>query len=367
MKFGLFLTTAQYPGCTQEEVFDNSTAFAIEAERLGFDGAWVLEHHFSRFGICSHPITMAGYLLGKTTKLRVGTAVCVLPFYHPVQLAEQVAILDQLSQGRFDFGIGRGLFRKDFEAFNSDPEKSHLIMREWIDIIKRAWTEDVVEAHSELIDFAPVPLYPTPRVQPHPPIYVVCESSSSTEWVATQGYPMILSWWLEREAIRSQIELYDEVAQANGHNPAQADHVLSCIGSIADTRAEAKDAIRENIAWWRKVLMEIMLKFDQLRTLENYQFTFRRWEEQILSGGGDPDAGERATIERLLDLNIIGTPEECVERLTELVVTTGVRHFVIGFEGVADRDRAIESMRRFAQEVMPAVRRRVGDVTHEVV
>jgi alkanal monooxygenase alpha chain len=360
MKFGVFLTTAYYPKWTQEEVFDNTGVYAVEAERLGYDGAWLLEHHFTRFGLTPHPVTLASYILGKTTTLRVGTAVCVLPFYHPLQMAEQVAMVDQLSNGRFDFGVGRGSYQKDFEAFGVDPSKSHVIMREWLDIIKRAWTEDAVEAHSELIDFPPVPLYPTPRVKPHPPIYVVCESPSSTEWVASQGYPMILSWWLEREAIRAQVELYDEVARSHGHDPSKAEHVLSAIACVADSQTEAKDQIRDSLGWWRKVAKEAFLQFEQLRKLDNYEFVLRRWEDQVLAGEGDPDAGERATLERLLDLNLIGTPDECVEKIQDIFETTGVRHFVVGFEGAGDRARTLESMRRFAQEVIPRAQEGVG-------
>ncbi len=363
MKFGVFVTTAHYPSWTQEEVFDNTTCYAVEAERLGYDGVWVLEHHFTRFGLCPHPVTLASYLLGKTTTLRVGTAVCVLPLYHPLQMAEQVAMVDQLSNGRFDFGIGRGVFQKDFDAFGVDPAKSHLIMREWLDIIKRAWTEDVVEAHTELVDFNPVPLYPTPRVKPHPPIYVVCESPSSTEWVASQGYPMLLSWWLEREAIRSQVELYNEAARSHGHDPTRVEHVLSAIGCVADSEAEAKDQVRDNIGWWRKVQIDALLRFEELQKLPNYEFVLRRWEDEILSGGGDAEQGERDKLERLLELNLIGTPEYCIERIVELVETTGVRHFIVGFEGTGDKERTLQAMKRFAQEVIPQVRAQVGVVT----
>jgi alkanal monooxygenase alpha chain len=355
MKVGLFLTTAHFPDMSQEEIFDNTTDYALEAEALGYDDVWVLEHHFTRFGLCAHPLTMAGYLLGKTSRLRVGSAVSVLPLYHPIQLAEQVAMLDQMSNGRFDFGVGRGLFQKDFEVFGADPAKSHLVMREWIDIIKRAWTEEVVEAHSDLIDFPAVPLYPTPRTKPHPPISVVCESTTSTEWVASQGYPMILSWWLEREAIRSQVELYNEVSEAHGHDPDDADHVLSAIAFVGDSHEEAKAAVRDNITWWRGVGRDAAFKFEQLRKLDNYKAFFRQWEDEILKGGGDADEGLRASVEHLLDLNIIGTPEQCIERIEELADSTGVRHIVLGFEGVADRERVLESMRRFAHEVLPAI------------
>lgn len=360
MKFGAFLTTAHYPGHTQEQVFDTATTCALEAERLGFDGAWVLEHHFTRFGLCAHPITMAAYLLGKTTTLRVGSAVCVLPLYHPVQLAEQVAMIDQLSDGRFDFGIGRGLFQKDFQVFGVDPARTHELMREWIAIIERAWGSEVVEAKSDLIEFPPVPLYPQPRSEGGPPVYVVCESPSSTEWVASQGYPMMMSWWLEREAIRAQVELYDEVARAHGHDPEGVDHILSCIAHVADSAQEAREAVRDNIAWWRKVSQEAMLKFEELRKLPNYEFVFRRWEDQLLSGAGDPDAGEAESVERLLELNVLGTPDECVESLCELAELTGVRHVICGFEGVGDLEGTLGSMRRFAGEVAPRVRERVG-------
>jgi alkanal monooxygenase alpha chain len=360
MKFGVFLTTAHHPKQTQDEVFDTTIRYAVEAERLGYDGAWVLEHHFTRYGICAHPVTLASYILGRTTTLRVGTAVCVLPLYHPLQMAEQVAMVDQLSNGRFDFGVGRGVFQKDFSAFDVDPSKSHLIMREWLDIIKRAWTENVVEAHSDLIDFAPVPLYPSPRSKPHPPIYVVCESASSTEWVASQGYPMLLSWWLEREAIRSQVELYDQVARSHGHDPSRAPHILSAIACVSDSQEEAKDEIRDYIAWWRKVAQEAILRFEELQKLENYELVLRRWEDQLLAGAGDPDAGERDALERLLDLNLVGTPEHCVERILELVETTGIEHFVVGFEGTGEPERTLQSMRRFAEEVIPQVQERLA-------
>lgn len=354
MKFGVFLTTAQLPEQSQEEVFENSLAYAEEAERLGFTGVWPLEHHFTRYGLCSSPLTMAAFLLGRTKSLRVGTAVSVLPLYHPVQLAEQVAIIDQMSDGRLDFGIGRGLFAKDFEVFGAQADKSHTMMKQWSDLIIEAWTSEVVGADSEEISFPAVPVYPTPKTKPHPPVYVVCESPTTTEWVASKGYPMMMSWWLEREAMRAQMELYDEVARANGHDPEGVDHILSCIAHIADTPEEARDAVRENLAWWRQVGQEAMIKFEELRKLPNYAYMARRWEDQLLSGEGDSDAGEEAAVERLLDLNMIGTAEEVVTRLQDIAEATGVNHVICGFEAAGPQDSTVEAMRRFAGDVMPA-------------
>lgn len=357
-KFGLFLTTAQIPGLTQEQVFDNSTHYALLAEELGYDSAWTLEHHFTRYGLCGDPLVMAGYLLGKTTTLQVGTAVSVLPLYHPVHLAERVALLDQLSGGRFLFGIGRGGFIKDFEVFNQKPEESHLVMREWMGIIREAMQRDsVVERDNDLISFPAVPVYPSPRTAGGPPVYVVCESPSSTEWVASQGYPMMMSWWLEKEAMRAQVDLYNDVAEAHGHDPTGVDHMISCVVSVGDSREGARAAVRENFDWFRRTGQQAAFKVQELRKLPNYADLLRKWEEFALKQGGDFDKANRQHTENVLNLNVIGTPQECIDHLGELMAATGVRHVLCGFEGHGERAAVSANMTRFAEEVMPTLRK----------
>lgn len=355
-KFGLFLTTAQIPGLSQEDVFDNSVHYAQLGEELGFESAWALEHHFTRYGLCGDPLVMAGYLLGKTTTLKVGTAVSVLPLYHPVHLAERVALLDQLSNGRFLFGIGRGGFIKDFEVFKQQPEKSHLIMREWIGIIMEAMKENsVVERDNDLISFPAVPVYPTPRTPDGPPVYVVCESSSSTEWVASQGLPMMMSWWLEKEAMRAQVDLYNEVSQAHGHDPEGIDHIISCVASVGDSREQARAAIHANFDWFRRTGQQAAFKVQQLRKMPNYADLLRKWEEFALEHDGDIDRANRQHTENVLNLNVIGTPQQCIDHLGTLMEVTGVRHVLAGFEGHGQRGPVSDNMRRFAEEVMPVL------------
>lgn len=357
MNFGLFLTTAQPPILTQEDVFDNSRHYAQLAEELGFDSAWTLEHHFTRYGLCGDPLVMAGFLLGATSTLRVGTAVSVLPIHHPIQLAERGALLDQLSGGRFDFGIGRGGFIKDFEVFGQDPKESHLLMREWIGICEQAWAGEVVERDNDLVKIPAVPVYPTPRTPGGPKVYVVCESSSSTEWVASQGYPMMMSWWLEKEAMRAQVDLYNEVAEAHGHPTEGVDHQISCLVSVGDTYEQARAAVHENFDWFRRTGQQAAFKVQELRKLPNYRDLLRKWEEFALKQEGDFDAANRQHTENVLDLNVIGTPEQCIEHLADLCDATGVRHVLCGFEGHGQRELVSENMERFATEVMPEVKR----------
>jgi alkanesulfonate monooxygenase SsuD/methylene tetrahydromethanopterin reductase-like flavin-dependent oxidoreductase (luciferase family) len=119
--FGLFLNCGgEAPGRSHDAVFELALAEADLAERLGYRDLWVTEHHFIPFGVNPSALAMASYLLGRTRWLRVGTAVTLAPLYHPLQLAEQAALLDQLSGGRFDFGIGRGGYLRDFVEFGID-------------------------------------------------------------------------------------------------------------------------------------------------------------------------------------------------------------------------------------------------------
>jgi alkanesulfonate monooxygenase SsuD/methylene tetrahydromethanopterin reductase-like flavin-dependent oxidoreductase (luciferase family) len=165
---------------------------------------------------------------------------------------------------------------------------------------------------------------------------------------------MILSWWLEQEAIRAQVELYAEVARAHGHDPDRADHVISCVCSIADSQTEARDAIRDTFWWWRKVGLDALFKFEELRKLPNYRGLLRRWEESALQSGDD-DRAQRAALERIIELNVIGTPEQCADRISELAQVTGVRHFVCGFEALSDQARIHANIQRFVTDVVPKI------------
>jgi alkanal monooxygenase alpha chain len=355
MDIGISMTTAQLPGVSAEAVFESATRQTEEAEKLGFTDAWVLEHHFTRYGLCSNPVTMASYLLGRTSSIKIGTAVTVLPLYHPVRLAEQIAMIDHLSAGRFLMGIGRGAFPKDFAVFGGTPSESHNEMRECLALILKAWTEDIVESTNGRHRFPAVPVYPQPRTKPYPPIYVVCESPATTSWVASQGYPMMLSWWIERERMRAQIELYNEVARAHGHDPTKVKHAIACIASVDDDKETAMAAIRDNFRWWRKVGADAHFKLEELRELPNYPDFLRRWEDFVLGAEGDSEEGWEEMDQGLLDLNVIGTPDECVEWFTEVAEITGVQHFVCGFDGRGDVERVIDNMRRFSVDVMPRI------------
>jgi alkanal monooxygenase alpha chain len=350
MKWGIFLTTANPPDTTHTQVFRDTMKLCNEAERLGYDGVWLLEHHFTRYGLCGSPLTMAGYILGHSKRLKVGTAVSVIPLEHPVRLAENVALLDQLSEGRLRFGVGRGFFLKDFEVFGADVKRNHEALSQWVDIMVRAWTTGRTSADSGLIKFPEVPVYPEPFTKPTPPLYVACSSPSRTEWAAERGLPMMIDYLTEDEEKIAQLELYNEVSVAAGHDPSMADHMLSCIAFVGPPNLA--DRIRKYLVWWEHEFLHASRLFDpQYEAVENYGFYRRQREAAIIRGDWTPEH----RCERILRMSPAGEPAECRERLQRTVELTGLKHIVLGFEALGSVELACESMQRFSEEVAPFV------------
>ena len=355
IKWGVYLSTANWPGETQRAVFDRSEAMTRAAEDLGYEGVWLLEHHFTKYGLCPSPLTMAAHILGSTKRIKVGTAVNVLPLDHPVRLAENVALLDQMSRGRLRLGVGRGYFFKDYKVFGADIRKNNEAMSVWMDVMLRAWKTGKASCEHELLTFPEVDVYPEPYTKPHPPVYVACSSPSRTEWAAERGFPMLIDYLKEDEEKLSQLELYRQVAAENGHDPDQIDHLLSCIAYVGDP--SLADRIRKQLIWWEHESMRASELFaPQNKNVENYAYYFRQRETAILRGEWEPEQ----RCERVLELSPTGTPDVCIERLQSTIDLTGIKHIALGFEGLGDTGLVLESMHRFMAEVAPHVRVRAN-------
>jgi alkanal monooxygenase alpha chain len=357
MKWGVYITTAQPPEWGQRDVIQRSLEYASAAEEMGYDAVWLLEHHFTRYGLCGSPLTMAAHILGRTRKLKVGTAISTIPLEHPLRLAEEVALIDQMSGGRLYFGIGRGSFVKDFKIFGVDMGRSREIMSEWVEIMLTAWTTGKCSADGEFVKFSEVPIYPEPFTKPHPPIYVVATSPTTIEWAAERGYPLILNFLLEDETKTSQIELYNDTAEANGHDSSQIDHVLSCLCSIGDDSAQVKESVRPLMGWWMEELVRASeLYAPENRNLPSYTHHQRRWEEMVISGVTTTDR----RVDRAIRLNPVGSPQEVIDKIQRTVDLTGIRHFACGFETNKDKAAVLEMMQRVQEEVVPKIVPRGG-------
>src|SRR4030095_4328625 len=139
----------------------------ILAEQLGYDSTWVGEEHFYSFGICPSPQLFLTALARETTRMRLGTAISLLPFENPLRKAEDFAMLDILSNGRLNFGVGRGAIPKHFEGFCVDPQQSRARYEEALNIIKQAWTQDSFTYEGDFWQIPPLSVSPKPLQKPH--------------------------------------------------------------------------------------------------------------------------------------------------------------------------------------------------------
>jgi len=351
MNWGILLATAKPEFRTDRDVIESAVVHARSAEQWGFDSAWVLEHHFTPYALNPDTHTLAGFLLGGTSRLHVGTAVTIAPFLHPVRIAESTALLDQLSGGRFHLGLGRGICPEDFDVFGVDASRSQELTREAADLLIKAWTQEKVSGEGPMYIFPPVAVYPKPFTEPRPTIHVAAESPSSVEWAATNGFPLLMQLGTDDEELRSRVELYDEFAESAGFDPESIEHVVMCIGHVGDSREEAKSAIFGILEWWGDESSRIGFDVDQLKRLPNYRYHLNRVEQWVLKG-------ENTTtwISDWLDNCPIGTPEQCVERLEGIIAATRAHHVVLALEGAADREVTERNIEWFATEVFPKVR-----------
>lgn len=339
MRVGSFVLAAQFPGQGQGEALHRAVRSAEVAEEAGLDSVWLAEHHFVPYGTCPSAITLAALLLGRTRRLRVGTAVSVLPTVHPVALGEQAALLHITSGGRFSLGVGRGGPWVDLEVFGSGLEAYESGFPESLDLLVRWLREPSVSAAGERFSFREVPVVPRPSEnlseEPGPEVVVACTSPSSVRLAAERGLPMLLGMHVGDEEKAEMVTLWRNHARAAGRSPEEvlgAAHVSAGVCQIADRRTDAVEALVKAMPGWLKQGLEAHV------TVDGRQRSMR-----------DP----LAYTELLCGLHPVGTPRLCADRLAATSERTGISRFALLTEGSGDLAATEENVRRLGAEVLP--------------
>jgi len=218
-------------------------------DRAGYDGVWLAEHHFSGFSVCPSVHMMATMAAAKTERLRIGTAVSLAPFYQPLRLAEEVALLDVLSGGRVNWGAGRGFARSEFAAFGIPLEESASRFRETVDVVLAAWTNERLTHRGEHFDFDDVEVLPKPLQQPHPPVWMAATSESAIEWAAGRGFSILMDPHCTQTELAEKRRYYGERLAAAGHSAAGRDIPMARLLAVADDAGRAEEVARRGAAW----------------------------------------------------------------------------------------------------------------------
>ncbi len=346
MEFGLF-TLFDFMRGRQEEVryYKDTLDLMILAEQLGFDSVWGGEEHFYSFGVCPSPQLFLTALARETSRLRLGTAISLLPFENPLRKAEDFAMLDILSNGRLNFGVGRGIIPKHFEGFRVDPRESRARYEESLAIIRGAWTQDPFSYEGKFWQVPSLSLSPKPLQKPHPPIYRGTISLESFETAAVTGdNAFVVPWLTGRHAeVRSRVQRYRALLKEHGHQQGRTTFIFFLFVD-RDHNAAIRDGRESTYNYTR--LFTSFVSPEALKTFRP-EDPFKAFLDFALSM---PD--------HLEERAVVGTPAECRRRLTELDDEFGLDQVAFYFHaGGRDPQRARYGLELFANEVMPEFKR----------
>ena len=340
MQFGLFgAATARRPGPSDGADFDSSEGFRdwidynVEAEGLGFRSTFVVEHHFTGYGQVSATINLLTWLGARTSTLRLGTAVMVLPWHNPVLLAEQAATLDLLSGGRLDFGVGNGYRYNEFAGFCVPMKEANARFDECLGVILKAWTSSAPFSHrGHYWQFDDIVVEPPTAQLPHPPIWMGAGGESSVRRVAERGYNLLLGQYASPADVGRSIAAYREAVEASGRRFDPLSVGVTRAFFVADSKEEKEGALERRLA-------------NRVRQLK-----LATQPDGTVLGGPDRATGDPDTVNR--NSAMYGSPNDLAEKLDELR-RAGVGYVLINGGGSGGGARGRVSLRRFAAEVMP--------------
>ncbi len=229
-------------------VYDRALERISIMDQNGYDAVWLAEHHFSTYSVCPSVHIMGMHAANMTKNLRIGTGVSLAAFYHPLRLAEEVALLDVLSGGRVNWGVGRGFDRTEHEAFGVTSDTSYPRFRENLDIVLQAWRHERLTYDGEFNQFKDIEVLPKPLQSPHPPVWVASSSSDALAWAAGQGHAVMMDPHSSHADLATKFAMYSDTLAAHGHQHQQ-DTPIARLIAIAETDAKAEAVARAGAEW----------------------------------------------------------------------------------------------------------------------
>ena len=218
-------------------------------DEAGYDAVWLAEHHFSGFSVCPSVHMVGTMAAARTKRLRIGTAVSLAPFYNPLRLAEEVALLDVLSGGRVNWGAGRGFERSEFAAFGIPGDESAPRFHETVDIVLKAWTNQRLTYQGKFYQYDAVEVLPKPLQTPHPPVWMAASSNPAIEWAASQGHSILMDPHASRADLIRKRRLYAAKLIEAGHSDAGRTIPMARLVAVDETAEKAR-AVAKRAAEW---------------------------------------------------------------------------------------------------------------------
>ena len=360
MHVGLVMECDYREGRTQEEAFAEALSIAELAETHGLDGVWLAERHFAVHrrptdpmgagipSIAAVPLVLAAAIAARTSRLRIGTGVSVLPLCHPIRTAEEAATVDQISKGRLDFGVGRSGFPRAYSGYGVRYDESRERFQESLDVILKAWTQDGFSHAGKYFTIDNLTVAPRPYQKPHPPIWVAATTPDTFPMVGHMGYSLVtgLRGFDVPEAI-GHLRAYRAARRESGH-AGDGNVYLRIPVYVAETPAQARTEPEES-------------------TMRSYRRLAENFASSVGASGTTTSEERAERADRLSNLTYddvlrdrvaYGTPDMVVDRLRQLRNELGLAGVIIesNVGGRIPLHRVLNSIRLYAQEVAPRLR-----------
>ncbi len=282
------------------DVYERAMARMEVMDRTGYDAVWLAEHHFTGYSVCPSVHVMAAHIAARTRKLRIGTAVTLAAFYHPLRIAEEIALLDVLTGGRINWGAGRGFDPREFEIFGVPADESADRFREAVQIVLAAWSNDKLDFDGRFHHYAGVEVLPKPLQRPHPPSWVAASSPGAIEWAAGEGLSILMDPHSPHAEIGRKLGLYRDGLAKHGHEFGERQIPIGRLVAVAETDEKAEAIARRGAQWTTGAYIN----------------------KEVLGHLRGDDGGEGEELDPvdhyLRDVVIHGSPERVVDQLQQL-------------------------------------------------
>ncbi len=353
MKVDLFyeLAVPAHLGRPESQVYLETLEEIELADRLGFHGVWVVEHHFMKeYSHSSAPEIFLAAASQRTRNLRLGHAVVVLPYNHPLRVAERVAALDILSSGRMEVGIGRGFSPREYQIFGSDMADSRHHLQEGLDILRQAGGGPFSH-RGKIYHFDAIDILPKPIQQPYPPLWAAAVSPQTFQWAARERIGVLSGPFKPWFLIRQDLKSYKNAWKAGGHaiRPGENGQFAMTIGCLClESRAEAKQWAEGFTWYYQRLLDQTRPVLAQMR--QSYEYYHRLgFLEPLLRRGLSLSLLER------MGMVVVGDPAHCREKLARYAAA-GVDRILLALgAGMVPSEMVCRSMQLLATEVLPTL------------
>lgn len=347
MEFGIFVLMQQRGyHQTSEQVLRAAVEQTVAADQAGFDTAWYAEHHFSNYGLCPSPLMMVSHMAGLTKRIRLGSAVCVLPMYHPARLLAEAGFCDAISNGRLELGIGSGYQNYEFERFGVKIEDAPAIFHEFLDVLKTGLTQKSFTYEGKHLHFPLTSISMRPVQKPMPPIWIATGNPDTQALAIREGHSLFVTALLNgTDRLQQMRDGLTAIAAQEGRNLDETRIGLLRCAFASDDGAEI-DSYLENARYQRRI--SEALKFRRAHADDGFLV------REEASPNDIPLEKMRANLP-------VGSVDRVIERMVEEIRILKPKHVAIQVQpGDFDTRATLRQIELWGERIIPAIRKEIG-------